>query len=384
MITTKNISEELNLVSHAGMPSSTPMPILENYLFDMQEKEVAISCTDLSRSNTLRFTPKEIEGVAAKFCVGKILSELMSLLPKDETYTLEHEPTRQKLTIQGKNKKYIISTLDSAEFPELQKGEGETEWSLEIGIKDLLDLLSVVWATEAKDNIRPQFSSVNLEFNGKGIAATATNGFIVAYKVKQLTAEPISGNSQLEAASQVLLGVEDVKKLLWYFSNANGTASVIKKNGFLSVTVGTREYNCRSIKAKYYDVFNFVDYNSGSTVEIKDVEQFKKALKVAKTLYGALKSPLNKIEIAFTQTAVTIKTLNTEGTDPDNIEVSIPINYSGSPIKINTLLSHFTKVIQSIEAEEIRFKITTESKPLLFQPFTNGFDGFIICQVTTI
>jgi len=160
-----------------AVPTRTPMPILENFLFDIKSGVLTIFATDLeiSLKSSLPVTTEEEIAVVVP---AKLLFEIVRSLK--ETDILFKVESNGKIHLLTDNGEYTISYLEAEEYPNVPTFPSEENKDevveLELsgsGLKFAFDHTSFAMS---KEEMRPAMMGTLLEFIEEGLRFVTTDG----------------------------------------------------------------------------------------------------------------------------------------------------------------------------------------------------------------
>ena len=159
-----------------AVPTRTPMPILENFLFEIKDGSLTIYATDLE--------------ISLKSSINIVAEENLNIvIPAKLTYdilrslgdtTVHFEITKKgKVNITTDNGEYSISYLDPDEYPEIPSfpTEGtstEDIYEVDINGMELKNALDVSSFAMSKEEMRPAMMGTLFEFGENGLRFVAT------------------------------------------------------------------------------------------------------------------------------------------------------------------------------------------------------------------
>jgi DNA polymerase-3 subunit beta len=168
------------LTSVSGVIASNPIvPILENFLFEIEKEKLTITASDLQ---TTMITEVNVESKeSASICVpAKILLETLRNLP-EQPITCDVNLESYVITIRSNNGNYKLSGENATDFPKIPgiKNASKVDVSSEILSKAIT---STLFAASTED-LRPAMTGVYFQMNETNITFVATDGHrLVRYR----------------------------------------------------------------------------------------------------------------------------------------------------------------------------------------------------------
>ena len=167
--------------------SNNTLPILDNFLFEMKQDELALSDSDLETSmNTRMAIQCKEEGMIA--VPAKLLLDILKSLP-DQPLTFDVDGKTFGIEITSDNGKYKLTGQNGDEFPKAP-AMGASK-ALLIGADVLNRAISKTIFAAGNDDMRPIMSGVFFEIEPESVRFVATD----AHKLVRMTRSDIGGES---------------------------------------------------------------------------------------------------------------------------------------------------------------------------------------------
>ena len=167
--------------------SNNTLPILDNFLFEMKQDELALSASDLETSmNTRMAIQCKEEGMIA--VPAKLLLDILKSLP-DQPLTFDVDGKTFGIEITSDNGKYKLTGQNGDEFPKAP-AMGASK-ALLIGADVLNRAISKTIFAAGNDDMRPIMSGVFFEIEPESVRFVATD----AHKLVRMTRSDIGGES---------------------------------------------------------------------------------------------------------------------------------------------------------------------------------------------
>jgi DNA polymerase-3 subunit beta len=355
-VNSKELEKHLNRVIPA-IPSRTPMPILENFLFDIKDGLLTIYATDLEISLKSSF------GIAADGDINalipaKLLHNVVRALG-DTSINFEFTDNG-KLVLKTDNGVYTLSFLGTADYPEIPDFPGDKLGSEElqevtINGEDLKAALDKSVFAIAKEEMRPALTGVLFEFSEGGLRFVATDGHRLAniiYKKYKLDGEEKKQYIVPERAVSVVTKALDEKDVKIYLSATH-----------VSFVMNDMELITRLIAQKYPDYSAVIPLENEFTMKI----DANAILDVVKRMMFFSISGTKKIKFSISESKLEISAEDIDrGASADE---TLACEYNGEPLDIgfnsmyiNDILSHLTS------EKELVFNLHSPTKAVVITP----------------
>ncbi|MFN5224216.1 MAG: DNA polymerase III subunit beta [Bacteroidota bacterium] len=204
-----------------ALNSNSPLPILENFLFDVKNDQLTISASDLesTMTTTVEVTSKESCLIAIP---AKILLDVMKTLPDlPVTFTVNEKTYQIDLTTN--NGKFKLAGQDGAEFPKIPVIDKPN--SIEMPAEVLLEAINKTIFATGNDELRPVMSGVFFQLSSENTTFVATDAHrLVRYRRSDVrsarSASFIVPRKPLGLLKGALAGLKSKVKIDYNESNA--------------------------------------------------------------------------------------------------------------------------------------------------------------------
>jgi DNA polymerase-3 subunit beta len=183
-VSQSNLQKGLGIVSRAVSPRSTLL-VLANVLLKAEAGRLMLAATNLELGIQTR-VQAEVEAEGAITVPARLFADLVGTLP-NEPVSLTVNPNTCTLTVKCGKSSTEIKGIDAGEFPPMPTADGAV--GVEIAADVYKQLVGQVAFAASTDQARPVLQGLQVEVDGRGLTAAATDGFRVA--VKHLAMEDI-------------------------------------------------------------------------------------------------------------------------------------------------------------------------------------------------
>lgn len=178
IVSTSVLLKQLQAISGASS-SSTVLPILENFLFEIKDNTLTISATDLQTSmvTSLPIEAKEDGRVAMP---SKILIDTLKTLP-DQPVAFSVDTQTLAIEISAGDGKYKLSGENADDFPKIPVVDNVSKVSLVAAV--LSEAINKTIFAVSTDELRPAMSGVFVQLSEQTITFVATDAHrLVRYR----------------------------------------------------------------------------------------------------------------------------------------------------------------------------------------------------------
>jgi DNA polymerase-3 subunit beta len=353
-VNSKELEKLLSKIIPA-VPSRTPMPILENFLFEVKDGLLTVYATDLeiSLKSSLKIAAEENLKILLP---AKLLYDVVKSL-KDTTIRFDIQ-SNGKANLNTDHGKYNLSYLDTEEYPDIPDFPGEDlekEDLNEININgsDLRFAFEKSSFAVSKEEMRPAMMGTLFEFTEEGLRFVATDG----HRLVNLLNKNIKLDVEVryilpERAASVLLKILDEKDVKIYLSKTH-----------MSFKLNEYELISRLIKQKYPDYSSVIPLENEFAMEV-NTKEIHEAIK-RMMLFSTSNTRRVKFSISEDNLEISAEDLDIGASGTENISCK----YTGDPLEIGFNSVYVNDVLSHLSFEEkIVFKLHSATKAVIILP----------------
>jgi DNA polymerase III subunit beta len=334
--------------------SSNTLPILDNFLFELDSKTLTVSASDLetTMSATLEIDSTSKGSVAVP---AKLLLDILKTFPEQPlTFTVEENST---IEISSNSGKYAIAYALGEEFP---KSVSLDEPSSTIVSSDVLaTAISKTIFAAGNDDLRPVMSGVFFQFSPEGLIFVATDAHkLVKYARTDVKASEVADFIMPKKPLNILksiLGTSDSDVTIEY-NDSNATFS------FDSYVL-----TCRLIDGKYPNYEAVIPKENPNKLIINRVLLLNSVRRVA--IFSNKTTHQIRLKIAGAE-------LNISAEDIDysnKAEERLTCDYQGDDMQIGFNSRFLSEMLTNLTSDEIMLEMSMPNRAGILTPI-DGLD----------
>lgn len=352
IVSSGDLQKALQTVSGV-ISSSQSRPILENYLFELEEKNLKITASD---GETTLITSLEVMSEdAGKFAVpAKIMQDFVKTY-NEQPLTLSVKPneegTGSLLEILDERDSFAVALDNAEDYPELP--EFDTAQSVTIPSGILSEALANTLFATSNDSLRPVMTGVLFQFGEEETNFVSTDSHrLVVYKRTDLKAEPM----------EFIMP----KKPLNIFKNilANSADDVVIEfsENMAKFTFGNNIWICRLIDGKYPNYLAVIPKENPNVLTIN------RSLLLNAIKRASIMSNKSTNQVRF-KLSGNILHLHAEDTEYANkADMQVPCDYNGEDINIGFSSKFLSEMLAILGADDITMKMSQSNRPGIIEP----------------
>ncbi len=334
--------------------SSNTLPILDNFLFELNKKSLIVSASDLetTMSATLEIESTDIGNVAIP---AKLLLDILKTFPEQPlTFTVEENNT---IEISSNSGKYAIAYAPGNEFPKSIALEDPSTTLIPAEV--LATAISKTIFAAGNDDLRPVMSGVFFQFSPEGLIFVATDAHkLVKYARTDVTASQVADFIMPKKPLTILksiVGSSDAEIKIDY-NNVNATFSF--ENYSLT---------CRLIDGKYPNYEAVIPKENPNKLLI-DRNQFLSSVRRV-AIFSNKTTHQIRLKIAGAE-------LNISAEDIDysnKAEERLTCDYQGDDMQIGFNSRFLLEMLNNLQSDEIQLEMSLPNRAGILTP-VDGLD----------
>ncbi len=353
-VNSKELEKLLSKIIPA-VPSRTPMPVLENFLFEIKDGLLTVYATDLeiSLKSSLKIVAEENLKILLP---AKLLHDVIRSL-KDTTIRFEIL-SNGKVNLNTDQGHYNLSYLDHEEFPEIPDFPNENIDSEELNEitmsgSDLRFAFEKSSFAMSKEEMRPAMMGTLFQFSEEGLRFVATDGHRLVNLLNKKIQIGVDVQYILpERAVSVLLKILDEKDVKIYLSKTH-----------MSFQLNEYELISRLIKQKYPDYSSVIPLENEFILEVETKELHDVIKRMM--LFSTSNTRRVKFNIKEDNLEISAEDLDLGASGTENINCK----YTGEPLEIGFNSSYVNDVLSHLSSEKrIIFKLHSATKAVIIFP----------------
>jgi len=334
--------------------SSNTLPILDNFLFELNGTELKVSASDLETTMqaVLEIDSESTGSVAVP---AKLLLETLKTFPEQPlTFTVGDNNT---IEISSNSGKYALAYADGNEFPKAVTLEDPSVTLVPAEV--LATAVSKTIFAAGNDDLRPVMSGVFFQFSPQGLTFVATDAHkLVKYQRTDVTASQVADFIMPKKPLTILkgiLGASDTEVKIEY-NDSNATFSF--DNYVLT---------CRLIDGKYPNYEAVIPKENPNRLLIDRTQILSSVRRVA--IFSNKTTHQIRLKIAGTE-------LNISAEDIDysnKAEERLTCDYQGDDMQIGFNSRFLTEMLTNLQSDEIQLEMSLPNRAGILTP-VDGLD----------
>ncbi|NQZ45259.1 MAG: DNA polymerase III subunit beta [Flavobacteriaceae bacterium] len=334
--------------------NSNTLPILDNFLFDLNKNTLTVSASDLETTmSSVLQVDSDSEGVIA--VPARLLLDTLKTFPEQPlTFVVEDNNT---VEISSNHGKYGLAYADGNEFPKAVELSNPSSTTL---LGDVLaTAISKTIFAAGNDDLRPVMSGVFFQFSSEKLTFVATDAHkLVKYVRNDVSAsevaEFIMPKKPLNLLKGILAGSESEVKIEYNESNAK-------------FTFDDTELICRLIDGKYPNYEAVIPKENPNVLSIARNQLLSSVRRVS--IFSNKTTHQIRLRIAGAE-------LNISAEDVDysnKAEERLSCSYQGDDMQIGFNSRFLVEMLNNLSSDDVTLEMSLPNRAGLLTP-SDGLD----------
>ncbi|RXJ51434.1 DNA polymerase III subunit beta [Gelidibacter gilvus] len=336
--------------------NSNTLPILDNFLFELNDSQLTVSASDLETTMS-SIIDVESTSTGSIALPARLLLDTLKTFPEQPlTFVVEDNHT---VEISSNHGKYALAYADGNEFPKAVALENPSTTTVMGDI--LATAISKTIFAAGNDDLRPVMSGVFFQFSTEGLTFVATDAHkLVKYTREDVTADQVAEfimpKKPLNLLKGILAGNDDNVTIEYNESNAK----FIFDNSILI---------CRLIDGKYPNYEAVIPKENPNKLTI-DRTQFLNSVRRV-SIFSNKTTHQIRLKIAGAE-------LNISAEDIDysnKAEERLTCDYQGDDMQIGFNSRFLTEMLNNLGASEVQLEMSLPNRAGILTPIDGLDDG---------
>jgi len=355
------------LQSINGVVANNPVvPILENFLFEINEGTLTITASDLETSmiTELHVEAKENGRIAAP---ARILLDTLKNLPDQPvTFTIDEET--YSIELSSANGRYKLSGENALDFPKVPVVRGNN--SIEIPSNLMARAINKTIFAVSTDELRPAMTGIFVQLNENNITFVATDGHrLLRYRRFDVatgnTASIIIPRKAFTLIKSTLPAEPTTVRVEFNTSNAFFSFDNIRMV-------------CRLIDERYPDYENVIPVQNPNKLVIDRYDLLSSIKRIS--IYSNKTTHQVRLRLAGSELHISAEDLDFS----NEANERLTCQYDGEDMEIGFNARFLIEMLNNIDSDEISLEMSTPNRAGLLMPSSNDAEENILMLVMPV
>jgi DNA polymerase-3 subunit beta len=338
--------------------SKSTLPILDNFLFNLEENKLTITASDLESTLITWIELENTEGIGEIAIPAKLLIDTLKEFP-EQPLTFQVNSENFAIDIFSENGKFSIAGQDGEEYPELPELQQANSTTVHMNHNVLLSGINKTLFATADDELRPVMNGILVEITPEDATFVASDAHkLVRYKRSDIKADMDSSfilPKKPAALLKNLLPKEDFDVKLQFD----------EKNAFFNLTNYTMI--CRLVEGKYPSYNSVIPTNNPNRMQIERLEFYNTLRRVS--VFSNQASNLVRLKISGNQLVVSAQDIDFSISAVERLNCI----YDGDDLEIGFKSSFLIEILANLSSSEVKMELSDPTRAGILFPSEKEF-----------
>lgn len=345
-----------NLQALSGViGSKNTLPILDDFLFQLTEKELRITTSDLDVTMTVSMVPDMVEGTGEVTIPARLLLEIMKNFP-DVPITINVDNNTLAVELIAGEGRYKLAGHKSDEFPQLPVMADTSVWEIPADVL-ARGFEKTIFAT-GMDEIRPIMSGVLMEMTENYLTFVATDAHkLVRYRRMDVKSDVVASFIMPKKP------INQLKSILATLADEPVRVEFNKTNA--SFVFGDYVLICRLIEGRYPNYEAVIPKANPNQLTI-DRQTFLAAIRRV-AVFSSKATHQVRFRISGQEIMLTAEDIDFYNEAKERLSCS----YSGDDMEIGFNSRFFQEMLGNFDSNEVKLEMSAPNRAGIITPVDN-------------
>lgn len=336
------------------------LPILSNVLLDVSEQTLSLTGTDLEVELVATTAQLAIHTPGRITVPAKKLLDICRSLPENSDIAVQLQGESCVLSC-GKTK-FTLSTLNAAEYPNLESWQGEVE--LTLSRQQLRKLLDDTAFSMANQDVRYYLNGLLFEVDNGTLTAVATDGHRLAMSTLPLPA--VAGQQK-----QIIIPRKGVLEIMRLLANDEQLVTLSLGQNHIRLNDNSFSFSSKLIDGRFPDYRRVLPRNS-----TKLVTAHRSVLKDACTRASILSNEKYR-GVRFTLSSAELQIV-ANNPEHEQAEEIIEVEYQGDNLEIGFNVGYLLDVLNTLNTDLVILHLNDSNSSALLEGVGNQGAAYVV------
>lgn len=352
VVSSTELLSHLQAVSRV-ISSKNTLPILDNFLFKLEDKQLEITASDLESTLITVMSLENVTDSGSIAVPARILTDTLKEFP-EQPLTFEIDLNKRSIVINSDNGKFSIVGYNASDFPQMPRIKEDRKASLEIEPSILHSGIAKTLFATAEDELRPVMNGIFMELSPDDLTFVASDAHkLVRYKRTDAKAE--TGASFILPKKPASL----LKNILPGEEN-QVTVQFDDKNAFFNLT--RYRLVCRLVEGNYPSYNSVIPTDNPNKLTIDRVEFYNTLRRVS--VFSNQASNLVKLQLTGNQLTISAQDIDFSISAYERINCQ----YEGDDLEIGFKSTFLIEILANIGSQNVLVELSDPTRAGILLP----------------
>jgi len=336
--------------------NNNTLPILDNFLFELDTNELKITASDLETTMT-SIIEVESESKGAIAVSARLLLDTLKTFP-EQPLTFKTEDTNT-IEISSSQGKYDMAYFDGAEFPKAVALSSPSKTVLNGAI--LATAISKTIFAAGNDDLRPVMSGVFFQFSPESLTFVATDAHkLVKYTRTDVTADEVAEFIMPKKPLNLLKGI---------LGSSDSDVTIEYNNSNAKFVFDNVVLECRLIDGKYPNYEAVIPKENPNKLTVNRETFLNSTRRVS--IFSSKTTHQIRLKMAGTELNISAEDIDYSNKADERLNCE----YQGDDMQIGFNSRFLTEMLSNLNSEEVVIEMSLPNRAGILTPADGVADG---------
>jgi DNA polymerase III subunit beta len=352
VVSSTELLNHLQAVSRV-INSKNTLPILDNFLFQLEKKELVITASDLESTMITRIQLENVDGEGSIAVPARILTDSLKEFP-EQPLTFNINLDTLAVDINSENGKFSVVGQKGGEYPQIPVIREDKKSSVRLGGEVLMQGISKTLFATADDELRPVMNGIFIELHTDNISFVASDAHkLVRYRRNDITPESEASFILPKKPAGLLKNILGKEKndVMVEFDD---------KNAFFTLT--NYKLICRLVEGNYPNYAAVIPTNNPNKLTVDRVDFYNSLRRVS--VFSNPASNLVKLQLASNQITVSAQDIDFSISAYEKVKCQ----FDGDSMEIGFKSVFLIEILSNLSSQEVMIELSDPSRAGILVP----------------
>jgi DNA polymerase-3 subunit beta len=352
VVSSSELLNHLQAISRV-ISSKNTLPILDNFLFELEGKELKITASDLESTMITELPLANASEPGSIALPARLLLDTLKEF-SDQPLTFDINLNTLAIVINSENGKFTITGQSGSDFPQLPSIKTDRKGSVVLTPEILLSGINKTIFATADDELRPVMNGIFIEISEKDITFVASDAHkLVRYK---------RSDAKSNVVASFILPKKPASLLKNVLTKEEGqvTLEFDDKNAFFAMA--KYQMICRLVEGNYPSYNAVIPTKNPNKLMIDRVELYNSLKRVS--VFANQASNLVKLQLSGNQVTISAQDIDFSISAYERLNC----NYEGDDMEIGFKSLFLVEILSNISSSDVVLELSDPTRAGLILP----------------
>ena len=352
VISSTELLNHLQVINRVISTKNT-LPILDNFLFELEESELTITASDLETTLVTNLTLENASESGIVAIPARLLIDTLKEFP-EQPLTFEIDTETNKVVINSGKGEFTIVGQDGSEFPQAHSVKEDQSKRFQVPVELMLSGISKTLFATANDEMRPVMNGIFAELTADNLTFVASDSHkMVRYKRFDI---------QSEEEGSFILPKKPASILNNILSREEGNTQVEFDDKNVIISLPSYRMICRLVEGEYPNYNAVIPSDNPNKLTVDRVEFLTTLKRVG--VFSNQASNLVKLALKGSQMVVSAQDIDFSISAYEELNCQ----YEGDDLEIGFKSTFLIELLSNINTPEVMMELADATRAGLIFP----------------